>query len=589
MEKHVNFEKDTKKRLLLFSIIPLLLLSVLLMTKIYLLTADTYKIHYKLTLLNINHKINLFINDIYKKGHLLKSDESIDLNTFIKSDENIDFVAFLDNNGNVVKLEAKKGIQFTSRIIKKLFEKYQKEKKSFFAHSEIGSRLQTLSYVFPVKGGICILNVNLKEIRRYIRFIKKDEKFELAVVDENGRYIFCTSKHIDTKKSFFKSNIYEQTVKKHKEFEYFEFYNPKMDMDNFFMYTKNSRLNWIIFIIDESESLDDKVLIMIAWTVLFVVIIIIFILALSDRFVKRILNPLEKLVLKMETFANSLHAQKLEGDDSEYVFFKKLYNSFNTLQEKIIKREEELDLLNKTLEKRVKEEVEKNRQKDQQLINQSRLAQMGEMLSMIAHQWRQPLSAISSLSGKISIQARLKKLDHQTALELSDKISLYTQHLSSTIEDFRNFFKEDKEKRETTYNEIIDEVLTILEVSIRDKNIELVKDLKSDKKFFTYHNEIKQVVLNLVKNAEDVLMERNIKNPKIIIRTEGNVLMVEDNAGGISKDIMDKIFDPYFSTKKKKDGTGLGLYMSKIIINEHCGGKLTAENSDQGAVFKIEL
>jgi C4-dicarboxylate-specific signal transduction histidine kinase len=361
-----------------------------------------------------------------------------------------------------------------------------------------------------------------------------------------------------------------------------------MGMDNFFMYTKNRRLNWIIFIIDESETLDDKVLVMVTWSGLFLLIIILLILTLSDKFVKKILNPLEELVLKMETFANSRNTQKFDVH-SEYIFFKKLSDSFNKMQDKILKREKELDILNKTLEKRVKEEVEKNRQKDQQLINQSRLAQMGEMLSMIAHQWRQPLSAISSLSGKININARLKKLDHQTALELSSKISLYTQHLSSTIEDFRNFFRGDKEKKDTTYDEIIDDVLVILEVSIKNKNIELIKDMQSKQVFHTYSNEIKQVVLNLVKNAEDVLVERGVKDPKIFIRSKDNVLIVEDNAGGIPDEIKDKIFDPYFSTKEKKDGTGLGLYMSRIIIQDHCGGELIAQNTDKGAMFKIIL
>ncbi|NPA74399.1 MAG: hypothetical protein GXO12_06770 [Epsilonproteobacteria bacterium] len=588
MEKLINFEKDVKRKLLLFSITPLLLLSMLLIGKIYFLTADTYEIHYKITLVNINHKINLFVANIYKKASLLSKDPKIDLRTFILSDDSIDFVCFLEKDGTIRDIEYKKDKLFSKDMIDRLYKKYRKLNKPFFAHDAVGSDLQTLSYVFNTTKGLCILNVNLREIRDYINFIKKDERFQIAIVDDNGKYIFCTSKNIDKNEPFFKSEIYKKAIMGHKQFSYYEFYNSKMDLDNFFMYTKNMRLNWIVFVIDESETLDDQVLIMITWISLFVLSIILLILTLSDKFVKKILNPLEELVLKMETFANSRNTQRF-NIHSEYIFFKKLSDSFNKMQDKILKREEELDILNKTLEKRVKEEVEKNRLKDQQLISQSRLAQMGEMLSMIAHQWRQPLSAISSLSGKININARLKKLDHQTALELSSKISLYTQHLSSTIEDFRNFFRGDKEKKDTTYDEIVNDVLVILEVSIKNKNIELVKDMQSKKVFHTYANEIKQVVLNLVKNAEDVLVERGIKDPKIIISSRDNVLTVEDNAGGIPDEIMDKIFDPYFSTKEKKDGTGLGLYMSRIIIQDHCGGKLIAENTDKGALFKIIL
>ncbi|MEA3331353.1 MAG: HAMP domain-containing sensor histidine kinase [Campylobacterota bacterium] len=249
----------------------------------------------------------------------------------------------------------------------------------------------------------------------------------------------------------------------------------------------------------------------------------------------------------------------------------------------------ELNELNENLEKRVHEEIEKNIQKDQHIVQQSRLAQMGEMISMIAHQWRQPLTAISSTSAGINLKAKLNKLDKETAVELSDKISDYSQHLSSTIDDFREFFKPNKEKKETTYNKVIQSVLNIVETSIKNKNITIVKNLNSKEVFNTYPNEIKQVVLNLIKNAEDVLIEHEVQNPTITIKTNDDELIVKDNGGGIPEDIMPKIFDPYFSTKTKKDGTGLGLYMSKSIIQEHCGGELSVANDKDGAVFKIEL
>ncbi len=245
--------------------------------------------------------------------------------------------------------------------------------------------------------------------------------------------------------------------------------------------------------------------------------------------------------------------------------------------------------LNITLQKSIKKEVEKNRQKDQHLMQQSRLAQMGEMISMIAHQWRQPLAAIGSTSAGINLKAKLNKLDNETAMKLSNKISTYSQHLSSTIDDFREFFKSNKEKRDTTYDELIKSVLNIVEESIINKNIKLVTSLHCTNQINTYPNELKQVILNLLKNAEDILLEKNIKNPQITIQTQDGILKISDNGRGIPEEIFDKIFDPYFSTKKKKDGTGLGLYMSKIIIEEHCGGILSVLNDKDGAVFSIKL
>ena len=257
------------------------------------------------------------------------------------------------------------------------------------------------------------------------------------------------------------------------------------------------------------------------------------------------------------------------------------------------KHKNEIERLNASLEKKIKTEVEKNRLKDRQMLHQSRLAQMGEMISMIAHQWRQPLSAIAASSASCGLKARLNKLDKESALEHSKEIASYSQHLSNTIDDFRNFFKQDKDKEATNYTYIVKSVLSIIQNSLTNKNIELIEALECQDSFISYPNELKQVVINLVKNAEDILLEKKIVDPKIMIKSyiaDGKyILEVSDNAGGIEEEIIDKIFDPYFSTKRRKDGTGLGLYMSKTIVEEHCKGKLTCHNSAEGAVFKIEL
>ena len=249
----------------------------------------------------------------------------------------------------------------------------------------------------------------------------------------------------------------------------------------------------------------------------------------------------------------------------------------------------ELEEINLSLEDKINKEIEKNRQKDKALLQQSKLAQMGEMLSMIAHQWRQPLSAISATSGSLTLKARRGSLDKDTIMELSKSITEYSQHLSATIDDFRNFFKDDKRKKSITLEEIVIGALNIVESSISGSNIKINLDIDSHTEMLTYKNEIMQVVLNIIKNAEDALVENKIQNPMINIKIIGSKLIISDNAGGIPQKIMDKIFEPYFSTKTKKDGTGLGLYMSKTIIEEHCGGKLSVRNDENGAVFTLEL
>ena len=255
--------------------------------------------------------------------------------------------------------------------------------------------------------------------------------------------------------------------------------------------------------------------------------------------------------------------------------------------------EDKIKRLTNTLQEEVKHQLEQIREKDKQLMHQSRMAQMGEMLSMIAHQWRQPLAAISATSASLELKAGMNRLDNETAQQKARDISDFSQHLSSTIDDFRNFFKPNSKKIETHYDELMTSVLQIMATSIKNKNIELIQDLNCRGRFMANPNEIKQVILNLIKNAEDALIEKQIKNPTIKISTykENNkhILEISDNAGGIPKDIIVNIFDPYFSTKLKKEGTGLGLYMSKTIIEEHCNGELSVSSSKEGAVFRIAI
>jgi len=193
----------------------------------------------------------------------------------------------------------------------------------------------------------------------------------------------------------------------------------------------------------------------------------------------------------------------------------------------------------------------------------------------------------------LKIKTELHGVNKTLVVDICDNILYSSQHLSATIDDFRDFYKVNKEAKESTYDEILSGVLSIIKVPIENKGIKLEFDLLCHEKLITFPNEIKQVVMNLLKNAEDALLAKDIKDPTIYIRTYKDgykyVLEIEDNAGGIDESIIDKIFDPYFSTKTKKDGTGLGLYMSKMIIEDHCKGSLSVFNTQNGACFKIEL
>ncbi len=254
---------------------------------------------------------------------------------------------------------------------------------------------------------------------------------------------------------------------------------------------------------------------------------------------------------------------------------------------------QELEELNQELEKRVEQEVEKNLKKDAILIHQSRLAQMGEMISLIAHQWKQPLSAISATSSGLQIKIELDMYDREFFLNSLIKIEEFVNHLANTIDDFSNFFKPTKIKKLFSLDEAVKKALNIATYSLSKNSIDVDINLQKGLKIKSYQNELIQVILNILKNAENILIKREVENPKIFVKVfqkgENKIIQIKDNGGGVEEKIKDKIFEPYFSTKATKNSTGLGLYMSKFIVEDSLGGKLLFENSANGAVFSIVL
>jgi len=243
----------------------------------------------------------------------------------------------------------------------------------------------------------------------------------------------------------------------------------------------------------------------------------------------------------------------------------------------------------KELDKRVKEEIEKRQEKEQLLIAQSKLASLGEMLGNIAHQWRHPLTRLSLLIQNFELAAKKNKLTPEFVEKFKTQASAQIEYMSQTIDDFTNFFKRDTKKVEFCPKNIIEDALKLIEGRLKQNKVEVNLEVLKTEPILGYKSEFSQVILNILNNAIDVLKERDIKNRKIFIRINGKRIEIEDNAGGIPDEIKDKIFEPYFTTKFQSQGTGIGLYMSKVIISQHFNGELFAYNSKRGAVFVIDL
>ncbi|NQY94012.1 MAG: HAMP domain-containing histidine kinase, partial [Campylobacteraceae bacterium] len=278
---------------------------------------------------------------------------------------------------------------------------------------------------------------------------------------------------------------------------------------------------------------------------------------------------------------------------------------FNFLIKRINKDEEKLKEINKNLEQTVEDEIthrlevqkiaqDEKEQNEQLLIQQSKLAMMGEMIGNIAHQWRQPLmqlSAIIMYMDAYDEKGKLSKEKFQTKLKESVSIIDY---MSRTIEDFRNYYQPEKQKEKFCIKQSIQSALFIIDSSLKNSHIQTHINYHHEDLYMTsFKNEFSQALLNILSNAKDVLIDREIKDPSIEINVYSKDnqihIHIQDNAQGISEDIIDNIFDPYFTTKHKSQGTGIGLYMSKMIIENHMNGKLSVQNTKSGALFSIVL
>ena len=227
------------------------------------------------------------------------------------------------------------------------------------------------------------------------------------------------------------------------------------------------------------------------------------------------------------------------------------------------------------------------------MLAQSKQAAMGEMISMIAHQWRQPISVIGMSVNNILIDIELEELKEQSVKECANEIIEETEYLSKTIDDFRNFFRPDKKRETVSIRTLFESVVKLVGKAFENNNIELEFLGDLDVEIYIYRSEFLQVILNILNNAKDAFSDLDMDGKKVTVsfkRQDNLLFKICDNASGISKEIISKIFDPYFSTKLEKNGTGLGLYMSKIIVQKHLFGTIWAENQrDGGACFMIEL
>jgi len=259
--------------------------------------------------------------------------------------------------------------------------------------------------------------------------------------------------------------------------------------------------------------------------------------------------------------------------------------------DEVEEKEHKLQDINQNLEAKIALAIKEKELKNKMLLQQSKLAMMGSMISMIAHQWRQPLSELTGILMELELATKLKKVDENHIVVSVKKSNTMIDFMSNTIDDFRSFYKPDKVKEKFLAGDACKKALSIVNATLKNLDIEVEFNIKNDEQICGYPREYSQVILNIITNAKDSIVERSIKDAKIKINVDfydnRSFVSIEDNAKGIEVENIDLIFDPYFSTKKFSKGTGLGLYISKMIIEKNMDGELSASNSDSGAIFVI--
>ncbi|WP_419776844.1 ATP-binding protein [Malaciobacter marinus] len=343
-------------------------------------------------------------------------------------------------------------------------------------------------------------------------------------------------------------------------------------------------------------------------------IMVVLVIAIAIWMSNYILSKIEKLLTGTKKFANNELDYRIKETSSDEIG--KLEKSFNKmaskiknliveqnelnehLEEKVKEKTKELTIINAELENRVKQEVSNNRQKDMHLVQQSKMANIGEMVSMIIHQWKQPLNAISMINSGIELRLNLKQNDDESLSKDNQSIKKQINLMSNTMNDFRDFFKQ-KDKTIYKLDEVIHKTINLINDIYKSLGVKInYNTTNKELKTVGYENELIQVLLNVLNNARDIIKEKNceIKRIDIEIISMGDdiIIQVKDYAGGIPKTIIENIFEPYFTTKSDEKGTGLGLYMCKSILNK-VNAEINVENFSEtfddkeyfGANFKI--
>ena len=611
--KTLTFRQDIRRKLILVSLIPMLVIGLLGALLIYQAEESLMVNEHKQLL----HTTDLLIRDHYRRLRKLlqalrqqiAEDETVSVAKAMNFIPEIDSIVEVDERGRIRRLLHRSPAGRSAKVldprlkdlIRRTLQQKRKEAEAFYYDK--ASDKVFFSKAFRYGANYYFIQTDLSPLFQQIsHLIKKERDRGLSIIDAQREILYDSRNPQSVSNgSFFDQGVYEIAVKEQPPYtmtEFPEHYRPGdpfwkrlFDTDNFLSYTRIPGFDWIVTVREYSDTLDAYLKTLIFWGAVLILFIVMTVLVSAKIISDRTVKPVEKIIERLDRFARGERTDSPRLRGTTYPIFIKLIKSFNTMQEKINTREKEL-----------KEQIDSNKQMQLRLIQQEKLAAMGEMIGNIAHQWRQPLSVISTLATGVKTEQEMGILDEKNLIESCTQINHNVQYLSQTIDDFRQFIKGDHHKERFSAPRLIERLFRLIGVQLEHHQITPILSVEENLQLYGYFNELIQAIVNLVSNAKDALDAVPQEDRYLFIdlrRTEtGEVnLSVRDTGGGIDEEILGRIFEPYFTTKDKSQGTGLGLYMTHRLIVEGMRGTVQAKNvsfsyngkSYRGAEFTITL
>jgi len=613
MANRRTFRQDIRRKFIFFALVPMIIIGIAGAMLIYqaeetLLTSEHARLLRTVEKLTGDYyrQVHLFFNVVRNKiiqGNIAAVQDEFDFTPFLYA------LIQMDAHGKMEQIYSRQSLPKTMKLdpnfrplLKPLIEGKQHKRGAVFFCKEAHKIL--LVHAFRHQGKIYLIAADSEPFfGQFKYFLQKDRHRSISIINNKGIYVYDSrdANLSQNEHSFFKEGAYAIAVEHSEPYHVQEypahyqrgdsFWKGLWDEDHFLSYARISDFDWIVVVRDSADTLDSYLLKVLAVGVV-LILFTLFLTTLSARMMSNhIIIPVERLIQNINAFAKGEERGDQGDSKVSYPIFANLLESFETMRRKIIAREEKL-----------RGQINSNRKMQEQLIQQEKLAAMGEMIGNIAHQWRQPLSVISTLATGLQTEQEIGILTDENLQESCTQINDNAQYLSGTIDDFRQFIKGDHEKQRFKAQELVDTLQNLLKGQLKSHQISLKTTVEENLEIYGYRNDLLQILINLVGNAKDALIEMQEEDRSVIIDigtsdTEEIIIRVRDNGGGIDEGIIQRIFEPYFTTKHKSQGTGLGLHMVHRLVVEGMGGTIEVETiactkvgaQTQGAAFTIVL